>query len=441
MMKKKLLLIQPTPYDQHGQPIKKSRLYFVGLALPLLAALTPADWQVEIIIETLEGIPLETDTELIGISSMGHGVHRTLDLAREFKSRGKTVVLGGYMVSLMPEEAKKHCDAVVIGDAEGVWTKLLQDFQAGCLQPFYQKELDSLVGLPLPRYDLLISKKIGDFLPVQAGRGCPNACSFCSIYCLYRGRYLRREISEVVRDIKQIRALGFRKFLLLDDNIAADEDYMLALVKEISQLKMTWLSQCALTVANNPRLLAAMAASGCLVLSFGLESITQASLDQLNKGWAHPAEYPQLIKKIRQAGIEVSTEMVVGADGDSLASIRQTADFIADNKIIVPRFYILTPIPGTDYYQEMAGEGRLVNQDIFSYSGTAAVHQPAQMSAAELTAAYWSLYEKVYSLPAIFRRVLLNHGFLRHPLRHLFYLLVNLSYRQDIKKGIPPNII
>ena len=440
-MKKKLLLIQPTPYDNNHNPIKRNKLYFVGLALPLLAALTPPDWDVEIIMETIEDIPFDTDAELIGISSMGHGVLRTLDLAREFKKRGKTVILGGYMVSLMPEEAKKHCDAVVIGDAEGVWTNLIKDYTEGNLKTFYKYELTSLEGLPLPRYDLIVKKNIGDFLPVQAGRGCPHTCSFCSVFCLYRGKYLRRNITEVIRDIQQIRSLGFKKFLLLDDNIASDKKYLLELLREIKKMKMQWFSQCSLNVAKDDRLLTALAESGCLALSFGLESITQESLNQLNKKWCHTSEYPDLIQKIRQAGIEVSTEMVVGTDADTQESIINTGHFIEQNKIVVPRFYILTPIPGTDLFHQMDKEGRICNRDIYSYNGTEAVHIPAKISPQELTDAYWSLYKKVFSLKSIIKRTLLNKNILKKPLHHLFYFLVNLKYRQDIKNGIPPNII
>lgn len=440
-MKKKLLLIQPTPYAPNGALIKRKKLYFAGLALPLLAALTPGDWEVEIILETIEDVPFDTDAGVIGISSMGHGVLRTIDLAGEFKKRGKTVILGGYMVSLMPEEAGKYCDSVVIGDAEGVWGQVLQDWEAGNLQPFYKKELPSLDNLPLPRYDLITNKKIGDFLPAQAGRGCPNTCSFCSIFCLYRGKYLRRSIPEVIRDIKHIKSLGYNKFLLLDDNIASDENYLLELCLEIKKLKMRWLGQCALTVAKNDSLLKALKESGCLALSFGLESITQDSLNELNKEWVKTAEFPELIRKIRRAGIEISTEMVVGTDADTVGSIRDTARFIEDNKIIVPRFYILTPIPGTDLFRKLDRQGKIINRNIYSYNGTEAVHKPGKMSPGELTAAYWELYRKIFSIRSIIRRTLFNRNILTRPLNQLFYFLVNMVYREDIKKGIPPNII
>ena len=181
--KHKILLIQPTPYDQHGNLVKKNRLYFVGLALPLLAALTPKEFDVEICYETIEDVPFDTDADLIGISSMGHAVMRTIDIAEKFRSLGKTVILGGYMVSLMPEEAQKYADSVMIGDAEETWEEMLNDYKKGKLKKVYYKKLKEL-KTPLPRYEMLLDKKIGNFLPVQAGRGCPKTCSFCSVYCL-----------------------------------------------------------------------------------------------------------------------------------------------------------------------------------------------------------------------------------------------------------------
>jgi len=435
----KILLIQPSPYGSDGLPVKKKRLYFVGLALPLLAALTPEDWLVEICLETIEDIPFDTDADIVALSSMGHGVVRSIDLAKEFRKRGKTVIMGGYMVSLMPEEAGKHCDAVVIGDAELVWAKLLEDYSRGCLQPHYEQRLQEL-DPPLPRYELLLDKNIGDFLPVQAGRGCPKSCSFCSVHCLYRNRYYQRPVEAVMRDIHYVRELGFRKFLLLDDNILTGPAYLLRLCEEITPLKMTWYSQCSIDIARHPELLKAVAESGCRVLSFGLESISKESLAAMDKSWADPSQYPTMIRAIQDAGIDVSTEMVVGADGDTKESIARTADFIRENKIVVPRFYILTPIPGTDFYAQMLEQGRICNHDLYSYNGTEAVHVPRNMSPEELTAAYWQLYEEVFSLGSIFRRTILRREFRKRPWDFFLYLLVNLYYRHHIKKRITPNI-
>ena len=436
----KILFVQSTPYYDRDQLIKKSRLYFVGLAPAILGALLPEDVEFEVCLETIEPLDFGTDADLIAVSGMGHAILRSIDIARRFKALGKTVVMGGYMASLMPEEALRHCDSVVIGDGERSFPALVEDFRHNRLKRIYDMPL-SVLTYPLPRYELLTAKRIGDFLPVQAGRGCPNSCSFCSVYCLYRNRYLKRDIAEVVRDLRRVKELGFRKFLLLDDNIYSDIPYLKALCAEIRLLDMRWMSQCSIAIADNPEVLRMVADSGCFALSFGLESICQESLDAMNKSWSKVDRYDGQIRRITEAGIDVSTEMVVGADGDTIASIRETADFIIRNKITVPRFYILTPIPGTDFYREMLDAGRIINHDIYSYNGAEAVHRPIHMTADELTAEYWALYRRVFSVGAVLQRTVLRRAFFRHPLKYLFYLYINLYYRHQIRQGITPNII
>lgn len=438
---KKILLIQPSPYDQKGQPIKKKRLYFVGLALPLLASLTPDEYEVEIILEIIEDIPWDSDADIVGISTMGHGVIRSIDIAKEFKAKGKTVILGGYMASIMDEEAAKYCDAVVVGDAELVWKELLNDYENNSLKKIYSKNLRSgSYSTPLPRFDLIIDKNLGDFLPVQAGRGCPNVCSFCSVSCLYEGHYIKKPLEEVVRDIRQIKSLGYKKFLLLDDNIFSDRVYLKGLLLEIIKLDMEWMSQCDIRLGREDDLLKSLKESGCITLSFGLESISRESLISMDKGWANPSEYPRLIKNIQDHGIDVSTEMVLGGDGDTLESIRLTKDFIEDNKISVPRFYILTPIPGTRFFKDIVAEGRLVKDDIYSFDGTEAVHLPKNMTPDELTEAYWELYNSLFTFSSIIKRNIRRKEFIREPFKYLFYSLVNLYYRHQIKQKITPNI-
>ena len=411
---KKILLIQPSPYDGDHKPVKKNKLYFVGLAMPLLAAMMPEDWEAEIILEIIEDIPFDTDAELIGISTMGHGVIRSIDIAEEFRRRGKTVIFGGYMASIMAEEALKHCDSVLVGDAELVWQDLIRDYEEGKLKKIYKKNLEGgFFSTPMPRFDLIINKKIGDFLPVQAGRGCPNTCSFCSVACLYKGHYVKKPLHEVVRDLKQVKDLGFKKFLLLDDNIFSDREYLDKLLLEIKNLNMEWMSQCDIRIGRDHDLLKKLSASGCTALSFGLESISKESLKGMNKSWANPSEYPELIQNIHSHGIDVSTEMVVGGEGDTLQSIRDTKNFIEDNKITVPRFYILTPIPGTRFFKDMEGQGRILKDDIYSFDGREAVHLPKNMTPGELTSAYWDLYESLFTFKSILKRNVFRKEFLK----------------------------
>jgi radical SAM superfamily enzyme YgiQ (UPF0313 family) len=252
---------------------------------------------------------------------------------------------------------------------------------------------------------------------------------------------LKREIPEVIRDIKKIKELGFKQFLLLDDNIFSNRDYAVELCSEIKKLKMHWMTQCSIDIAQDEELLNIIASSGCYVLSFGLESISKESLRGMHKAWANPDKYAEQIKIIRKHGIDISTEMVVGAEGDTLESINATADFVADNHIAVPRFYILTPIPGTEYYEEMKKQNRIYNTDMYSYNACEAVHIPKNMTPEELTKAYWDLYNRVYSIKSILKRTIFTTSFLKRPYNVAFYFFVNLFYRYQIKKGIVPNII
>lgn len=439
-MNKKILFIQPTIYDDHGKLVKKRKLYFVGLAHPLLAALLPEGWSAELCLETIEDVPYDTDADVIGIGGMGHAANRAKDIAAEFKKRGKIVFMGGPMVSLVPELAKQYCDSVMIGDSEKTIAKLCHDIEKGELKPFYKEPLNEL-STPIPRYDLVFKKNIGDFLPVQAGRGCTNSCSFCTIACLFKGKYLKRPIDEVIRDIKYIKGLGFKKFLLIDDNIVADPEYMLELCRRIKPLKMKWMSQCAIQIAENPELLSAVAESGCYVLSFGLETIIPDGLKEVKKTWCDPKDYYIIIKTVNDAGIEVASEMIIGLDTDTLAVLDETIKFVRNSSIIAPKFYCLTPIPGIDLNKEMNERGSISDQNVFNYKPSISVNNTPNMTAEQITSEYWRVYEELYTVRNIMKRTIFHKRMLKHPGRTMFFLMVNMVYRSQIKRRIAPNIL
>ena len=438
-MNKKILFIQPTIYDDKGKLLKKNKLYFVGLAHPLLSALLPEGWTSELCLEVIEEIPWDTDCDVIGIGGVGHAARRAKDIAIEFKKRGKIVFMGGPMVSLIPEVAKEYCDAVMIGDSEETIGELCKDIEKNCLKPFYNKPLSTL-SFPVPKYELVIDKKIGHFLPVQAGRGCSNTCKFCTIACLFKGKYIRRTVDEVIRDIKRIKELGFKEFLLVDDNIVSDPNYMLELCKQIKPLKMRWMSQCAIQIADNDELLKAVAESGCYVLSFGFESIVPEAMKEINKQWADPNDYIRIIKKVNDAGIEVASEMIIGLDTDTLESIDQTIEFIKKSNIIAPKFYCLTPIPGTPLNKEMNERGSIVDDNFLEYSPSKSVNNTPNFTSSEITEQYWRVYKELYSMKNILRRTIFNKRMLKHPFRTLFFFGVNMVYRGNIKRKVAPNI-
>lgn len=437
----KILLLQPTQYCSGGGLCQQRHIYLPGLAFPLLAALTPEDWEVEICLEVVDAVDFDSDADIIAIGSMGHAAFRGLDIAKEFKQRGKTVIMGGYMASMVAEAALEVVDSVIVGDAELSYPKLLKDYAAGQpLQRIYDMPVKDLNSQPLPRYDLLTRKPIGDMLPVMAGRGCPHLCSFCSIACVYRGRYLTRSLDEVMRDIHEVRRLGYKRFYLIDDNIVGNPKFFSALCDAIEPLGMRWASQCSLHLAKRPELLAKAARSGCEIMSFGLESISQEGLDKVHKTWVKADEHETLLARIAKAGIVPSTEMMIGLDGDTEDSIRQTFDFVQRARIPIPRFYILTPMPGTDLYKQYKDEGRLLHENWREYTGTRCVHQPEKISAEKVTELYWWLNRQVFSWPSIIHRVLKNPLLWRKPRMLIFSLVVNLHYRRYVMKGVTPNI-
>ena len=437
----RLLLIQPTQYGVDGSLCKQRRIYLPGLVFPLLAAMTPDHWEVEVALEVVDDIDYDADVDLVGIGAMGYAIYRGVEIGAEFRRRGKTVFMGGYMPSLVPERTLEFVDSVVLGDAEISYPKLLDDFErTGRLERIYDHPVDDLAGLPLPRYELLTEKPIGNTLPVQAGRGCPNTCSFCSIACIYRGRYMARPLDEVMRDIHRVKELGFKKFYLLDDNIVANRRFLRDLCREIEPLGMTWSSQCSLHLAHDPELLEVVARSGCEILSLGVESVSQEGIDRLGKSWLRVDDHERLLGRLQEAGIMPSTEMMLGTDSDTVESIRATYDFIQRTRIPIPRFYILTPMPGTDLYEELLAGGRLLTEDHRRYNGSEAVHRPERIGPEQLTEMYWWLYRKVFSLRGILRRTLFNPWFLRRPRLALFALVVNLHYRHYVVRRVPPNI-
>jgi radical SAM superfamily enzyme YgiQ (UPF0313 family) len=258
---------------------------------------------------------------------------------------------------------------------------------------------------------------------------------------MYRNRYYRREISEIVRDVRHVRSLGFRKFLLLDDNIMSDRAFMIELCREVGKLRMRWMSQCVIDIGRDRELLLAARDSGCTLLSFGLESINLQSLQDVNKAWARPDEYHALIETIAAAGIDVASEMIVGVDSDTLESLRDTVEFVARSRIVAPKFYLMTPIPGTELFDDMRKQGRILTDDLLAMTSSIPAISHPNMTSEQLGAIYWEIYDRLYTISAILRRTILHKYFYRAPGRYFFYLLVNLFYRYQIRHRIGPIVM
>jgi radical SAM superfamily enzyme YgiQ (UPF0313 family) len=408
----------------------------------MLAAVTPAGCEVRLVHETVEPIPYGEPWDLVGITGMGSGIVRAWHIADAFRERGTKVVIGGIAATLVgPDRSLEHADAVVSGEAEETWPEVVRDFEAGRMRATYRAASPPPIDtLPVPRYDLLDRHKLGRWRPVQATRGCPHTCDFCSVTAFFGGHQRRRPVEQVVRDVRAAKRHGTRYIAFIDDNIGVDWDYCADLWEALIPEQILWMSQCSLHVTEQPGLLGLARRSGCRLLSIGIESVNAESLAIHRKAWNRPARYHDALTVIRGEGIEVSTEMMIGLEGDDASVFERTFDFIMDNRIAVPRVFIVTPVPGTPLFDRMRRDGRLLQEDFSRVNGGEVIFRPNRLTVAQLQDGYWKLYRRLMSLPAIVRRLARNRAGLGPYLR-AFVLGVNLHYRHHIRRGITPGIV
>ncbi len=249
----RVVLIAPTALDFHGRPIKQRRIHLPGLTLQMLAAVTPADVRLHLVNETAEDVPFDEPWDLVGLTGMGSGLVRAWQIADEFRRRKRRVVIGGIAASLAdPEWTLAHADSVVVGEAEETWPEVLRDAKAGRLRRVYRMgRPPDIKTLPLPRYDLMKGGKYGLWSPVQATRGCPFTCTFCSVTAFFHQAYRKRPVAEVVRDVREAKRVRSSPYIaFIDDNIGVDWDYCRELWEALVPEQIVWMSQCSLHIAE-----------------------------------------------------------------------------------------------------------------------------------------------------------------------------------------------
>lgn len=394
------------------------------LGLAILASLTPRDMEVSLTDENLSPLDFQRPADLVGITAATHTATRAYELADHFRARGVKVVLGGMHPTALPAEAGQHADAVVVGEAEAVWGQLLADLQDGGLQPFYYgQERPHLAGLPSPRRDLF--DREGYLFPdtIYTTRGCPNGCTFCSVTSFFGGTYRSRPVAEVMTEVEGLR--DRRLVFFVDDNIAAHRGRAKQLFCALAPHKLAWIGQASVSIAKDEELLAQAAASGCLCLFIGFESISPASLSAVGKRHNVVEEYAEAIRRIHAHGIAVFGGFIFGLDHDTEDVFEQTVRFARRARLEGAQFNVLTPYPGTPLSAALQREGRILTQDWSQYRGDRVVFAPRLMSTRRLQEGHDWAWREFYSIGSIWGRV----GF-SHPRRLLMWAL-NLNYRDD----------
>lgn len=438
----RVALIIPTALDSSGRPIKEGRLHLPALTLPALAAITPPHVNLRLIYETVEDIPYDEPWDLVGLTGMGSGIVRAWQIGDEFRKRGVKVAIGGIAASTgKPEWTLEHADTLIIGEAEELWPRVLEDFQANRLRSVYRMERRPPIDqIPVPRYDLMNRWKMGLWRPVQATRGCPFTCNFCSITSFFEAGYRKRPVEQVVRDVRAAKRHGTHYIAFIDDNIGVDFDYCQALWEALIPEKIIWMSQCSLHLSERPEMMKLAHRSGCRLISVGIESTNRDSLKAIDKVWNRPERYAEAIADLRRHGIEISTEMIIGLDGDDETVFDRAYDFVMNNRIAVPRVHILTPIPGTPLYDDLARQGRIRSHEFSGYTGSKVVYQPLGLDPDLLQTGYWRLYERLFSWRSIVTRLIPQKAGLGPYMRAVLWA-ANIRYRGHIQARISPGIL
>ncbi|MCA9407937.1 MAG: B12-binding domain-containing radical SAM protein [Candidatus Omnitrophica bacterium] len=403
-------------------------LHYSPLTLTTLAALVPPelDAEIEIYDETVEFLPKNPDADLIGMTVITGTSQRAYEWAGYYRSLGKTVILGGVHPSFVPNEAKEHADAVVVGAAEQTFPELLMDYKKGQLKPFYHQGSNfTLVGRPQPRRDLLKKDRYITTNTIEATKGCIHSCRFCVTPAMTGQNVSTRPVKEVIAEIEQLPG---KEMVFVDVNLIANPGYAKELFRELIPLKKMWFGLVTVNIGKNKELFDLMVKSGCRGVLIGFEAITSDSLKSIDKGFNRVSEYELLVKKLHDAGIIINGTFVLGTDGDDNSVFSRTFNMIQKLKIDLPRFSVMTPFPGTPLYRSLEQAGRIIDRNWANYDVEHCVIQPNQMTPEELEKGLEWTWKQTYKYSSILQRIAGINS------RLMLNVPVNLGYRQYATK-------
>jgi radical SAM superfamily enzyme YgiQ (UPF0313 family) len=407
-MKPRLLIVQPSFYlsrkDRQVARVRKRQL--VPLALPYLAALTPADWDITLVDEILQPVDLDAPYDLVAITTWTLNAYRAYDLAREFRKRGRKVIFGGPHVYFFGEEAQEHGDSVGVGEAEALWKPMLDDAMAGRLKPMYRAaQIKDLSNFPMPRYDLLDLRNYGliKTFAVQATRGCPLACEFCSERLYLGGGFRVRPVPDVVEELKQLRS---RNIFFAESNFGIKRKHAMELMEAIIPLGLRWSTLWSMNLCYDKEFLDLAQRSGLLHVNIGMESIDGQTIASMRKGQNKTERYHAVLSDLRRRGISFSLNFIFGWDTETSAVFPTTLRFLEDEKVPVAYFNLLTPDKGTSFYERMRQEERIIEErEIGRWPGQPCHIRPLYCTPEDLERDVQGIHRRFYSFSSMFRRL------------------------------------
>lgn len=406
-----------------------------------LAGQTPKEVDIQFYDDRMETIPYDEPTDAVAISLETYTAKRGYQIATEFRKRHVPVIFGGFHATLMPEEAERYAEAIVIGEAEEIWPTVIEDLQQGTLQKRYQAarriQLDNI------KVDRSIFAR-KNYLPIgliETGRGCRFPCEFCAIQSFFERSYRQRPYEQVVSELRELKSQK-TVFFFVDDNFASHKEMAKALMAEIAPLNIRWITQMSIDAAHDEEFLALLSRSGCVGTLIGFESLNENNLHTMKKGFnIMKGGYQEALKKLRQYHIRVYATFIFGYEHDTVDSFNEAVEFAIDARFYLAAFNHITPFPGTPLYKKLEAAGELRFDAWWldeRYHYNDVPFKPKQLSCEDITRLCIESRHKFFSWKSIIQR-----GLERTNRSNAFmfrnYFPINIMHRRDVshRNGYP----
>jgi len=392
-------------------PILGKRCLLPNLSMPTVAGMTPRHHEIILCDENVEEIDYDAEADVVGIT--GYIVHRERirEIAREFRARGRYVVIGGPYASLCPEDLRDDCDTLFVGEAEETWPRFLEDFAAGRHQREYEAaEKPDMTQSPKPRFDLM---KVDQYqtMTIQFGRGCPFRCEFCDIIVVYGRRPRIKQVEQLMSEIEDCYALGVRHIFIADDNFIGNKPHAKALLRAMAEwgrergYPISFGTELSVNVAQDEELLELLRQANLTTVFLGIESPRAESLQETKKLQNVRGDLISSVHTIQSFGIQVQAGMIVGFDADDATIFDDQIAFLTEARIPLVMMGMLQALPRTPLYKRVQAEGRLLPESTSaSHSLGLSNIEPIRMTRLELLRGYRRLIGEIYSLEQFGKR-------------------------------------
>jgi len=441
----KILLIHPKRRDKYNYT-GRIKAYIPPLTLPVLAGLTPKGIDIELCDENVDAVDFDTGADLIGITGISNQINRGYEIADAFRKKGKKVVMGGIHVSAMPDEAKDHADSILIGEAEDLWESIIEDFRNNRLKKEYTANAyTDFKKLVIPRHDLLKLERYRRStgtnmprLPIQASRGCPFNCKFCSVTKFWGPKIRTKPLENVEKELLQIKSLGTNRLFFTDDNFIADISYTKNLLDLLKKHDFSWICQVSTNIYRHEDLIVEMSKAGCSAVYMGIETFSEENLEDINKKFNKMADYETLFALLDKYKIRVTASMIIGLDGDTRETLDDMLQRLIHLRVSYAQFFLLQLLPGTQVREQFIRENRIIDDNWDHQNGTLVTFQPRFFQVEELQDYYWELNKKFYSYKSIFKRLVTLAKLKGGVNSILVPLKSNLYFLKKLNSGLHP---